>query len=417
MSHSTTPDYYELLGVPRDADTEAITRAYRRLARVSHPDAGGNDGMFRLLRTAYETLTDDAGRRAYDAGLDRGEPSPAPERDEPAPTDSEGPVRSIIVDPELLSWWGRAGLERQPRVYPPYRQGLWAAGTAVAAFAVVTAVLAVLQPTAGVGLFAGGVALGVTYLRAYRGVDITVVGVVAGALAVLADGVAMYFVRPRPVALLGFAVLITLAVAAVLVHRYATGARLDRQAPPTAVAQVEYGRPGDGRQLAEQDRLADRVGADALLPLTQLPGARIIHCVDDIDGEALVSHAVVCGRQVALVESKYWEPGSYAWTPHGALLRDGHHFPAGETGLETTVAAYSRLLGDGVAVRGFIQVTVTHPGDVTGGLGPTGLMIGDPQAVVDEIGRWFLDEGIPDAIDRNLLVQVYGHRATEGVEE
>lgn len=49
MSRSATPDYYELLGVPRDADVETITKAYRKLARVSHPDGGGNAGMFRLL--------------------------------------------------------------------------------------------------------------------------------------------------------------------------------------------------------------------------------------------------------------------------------------------------------------------------------------------------------------------------------
>ncbi|NER51970.1 MAG: DnaJ domain-containing protein, partial [Symploca sp. SIO1A3] len=32
------PDYYETLGVPRDADTKQIKRAYRDLARKYHPD-------------------------------------------------------------------------------------------------------------------------------------------------------------------------------------------------------------------------------------------------------------------------------------------------------------------------------------------------------------------------------------------
>ncbi len=64
-------DFYDLLGVPRDADVERIKRAYRRLARRLHPDINPGDGAaavrFRAVVEAYETLADPDRRRDYDA--------------------------------------------------------------------------------------------------------------------------------------------------------------------------------------------------------------------------------------------------------------------------------------------------------------------------------------------------------------
>lgn len=60
------PDYYELLGVTRQASQEEIRSAYRRVAVEAHPDRGGTNGLFRLVRHAYETLIDPATRAAYD---------------------------------------------------------------------------------------------------------------------------------------------------------------------------------------------------------------------------------------------------------------------------------------------------------------------------------------------------------------
>jgi curved DNA-binding protein len=62
-------DYYAALGVPRDADTDAIKKAYRKLARKYHPDVSKEpeaEARFKEVAEAYETLRDPEKRAAYD---------------------------------------------------------------------------------------------------------------------------------------------------------------------------------------------------------------------------------------------------------------------------------------------------------------------------------------------------------------
>jgi curved DNA-binding protein len=135
-------DYYQLLGVTRDATSNDIKRAFREIARKCHPDVSGGDAAleerFKQARLAYETLMDPVARARYDRRAQRrsaggGAPPPggtffdafwkASEKtyDQPsrvhtrAQTGRKNPGNDVSLD-DLFDGWGQFGTGGAPGV-------------------------------------------------------------------------------------------------------------------------------------------------------------------------------------------------------------------------------------------------------------------------------------------------------------
>jgi molecular chaperone DnaJ len=59
-------NYYDVLGVPKSATADEVKKAFRKLSRKHHPDAGGSEDKFKEVNEAYQVLSDPEKRKQYD---------------------------------------------------------------------------------------------------------------------------------------------------------------------------------------------------------------------------------------------------------------------------------------------------------------------------------------------------------------
>ncbi|PKW15739.1 J domain-containing protein [Saccharopolyspora spinosa] len=347
-------DYYELLGVNRDATAAEIKSAYRSLARSMHPDVGGTAGTFRLLQEAYETLNDPVRRASYDRA---DEPAHRPRAAERRRRRHFGEDPTYVPKmPRLrlddLPWWDAVDPDTRVRYLP-------ATGPDRA-------------PTLAL---VGGWSL---LLLAGLAVELSTMLLAAWLSMLVASGV-----------------LIVL-----LLRRHIRAHRIDRSFTAEFGGRRIFGLP-DG-----QDERAQQLTAELCAKyLTRLPGVRVFHGLawpDSVFED--VHHAVLCGRRLVLVESKSWLPGHYTSDETGALWRNGHPFRGGTTSLPDGIGAFEELL-PGVEIRGVVLIYPSRAGDVTTveqDDDPVSPMT--PAQFVRDIGRWLAQDAA--SVDREVFTAV-----------
>ena len=68
MANENLPDYYEILGVKKDASAEQIKKSFRELAKKTHPDKTKENSEEEMIKInkAYEILSDEKSKEKYD---------------------------------------------------------------------------------------------------------------------------------------------------------------------------------------------------------------------------------------------------------------------------------------------------------------------------------------------------------------
>lgn len=362
-------DYYELLGVARDASSAEIKSAYRSLARVMHPDAGGTAGTFRDLREAYETLSDPGRRAAYDRANRSGVPTTAPsERVEwstspPSRHQHRRRRREFGADPDFVP----------PRPTPnPERLGWWHS-------------VDPRQP--------------VRYVPRARYPYGRVVGAVGG-WALLLPVVLMAEVWPL-LLVLWLMPAIAVAGAHMFAPQYLPAPPEDHRFITEFGRYAEFGTPGAVRGEHGERLTAELLGRY----LTRLPGAKIFHGLSWPGSVfADVDHAVLCGHRLVLIESKMWLPGHYTADADGTLRRNGSRFRGGGTRLPEGIGAFRELFDD-IDVVGALVLYPSRSGEITTGASSATLAPPmTPENFLREIGQYLAAD--PSTVHREAFREV-----------
>lgn len=347
-------DYYELLGVARDASPAQIRAAYRARAKVMHPDTGGTPATFRRLREAYETLLDPRRRAGYDGFFTAA----------PGTAERGRKRRAFGADPDYtpprprpatssISWWDEVDPAARVRYLPSP-----AFGSAPAFGALACGLLVVLP-----------LALPVDFPPWLLAVWLVLIAAEVGLLVVV-------------------------------VRRYRRAGAEGRAVEAEFGVRVHGSPPDDPDQLGA--RLTARLLSDYL---TRLPGVRVFHGVS-LPGSVFadVDHAVLCGGRLVLVDSRSWLPGHYSTDGDGRLWRNDHPFRGGSVGLAEAVAAYRRALPR-LDVRAAMVLYPSRSGRITTrNAADADVPVLTPQGFVREVGSWLATD--PVTVDREVFLRL-----------
>jgi len=99
-------DYYQTLGVSRNATDEELRKAYKKKSMQHHPDRGGDEEQFKKVNEAYQTLKDPQKRAAYD--------NPQPQYRQRSYS-TQNPFNNMGAFEDLFAQYSMGGGFQQPR--------------------------------------------------------------------------------------------------------------------------------------------------------------------------------------------------------------------------------------------------------------------------------------------------------------
>jgi hypothetical protein len=364
-------DYYELLGVDKIASAAEIKSAYRRLAKTSHPDAGGSQETFSRLQAAYETLNDPLERAYYDRRLRAAVASnqsriprarskmrgattyrPSFRRTRVMGADPAYTPTVPDLEPDGIPWWNLV----ESRV-DTTKKNMDPCGDAP-----------VLTVLGGVPLLSLPMFTPITWSFAWVAFATALVGILA------------WLARRRIIA-----------------------NKTDQELVSELGGEVVFGRPG-----MDRDQISEQLTAELLSRyLTKVPEARIFHSLA-LPGSVFadIHHAVLSGNRLVLVESKLWPPGRYSTDSSGELLRNGGRFRGGSSQLSTAIEAYQKLLPE-AEIRGALVIYPNRSGMVSGEEHSHALASPmNAEQFVLTIGGWLSAQ--PSTVDGSLLKTLLG---------
>ncbi|SJM55475.1 DnaJ domain-containing protein [Gulosibacter sp. 10] len=187
----------------------------------------------------------------------------------------------------------------------------------------------------------------------------------------------------------------------------------NESAPPVHSDQRVWGEPGATAMShsapgvnAVRRMCAERLVGERLALLERMPGVRVIHGLRLPGGDrgvATVSHAVLAGHRLALIDAVLGRTGTYGIDGRGHIACDGKPLPASAQEFPHRVERMHEYFGDVAEVRGWLAIVPERSGEFSIDFARTWRRVrpASVESLLREVGDWLAADGAE--VDRLLL--------------